>query len=94
MPKRDDGDIWYLPFSLYRRFLEGKKMEQKCLDRMIDKYCKIITKGPGEARTHVIFGMIIGIDYDANIIIISSRQGVGCLNMKTVEAIRPTRKKS
>ena len=69
-------------------------MEQKCLDRMIDKYCKIITKGPGEARTHVIFGMIIGIDYDANIIIISSRQGVGCLNMKTVEAIRPTRKKS
>ena len=68
-------------------------MEQKCLDRMIDKYCKIITKGTGETRSHVIFGMIIGIDYDANIIIISSGRRVGCLNIKTVEAIRPTRKK-
>jgi hypothetical protein len=65
-------------------------MEQKCLDKMIDKYCKIITKNPGESQSQIIFGMIIGIDHDANIIIISSRNGVGCLNLKTIEAIRPT----
>ena len=93
MPGKRYGDIWYLPFSLARYFLEGRKMEQKCLDRMIDKYCKIITKEPGKTRAQVIFGMIIGIDHDANIIIISSSQGVGCLNIKTVEAIKPTRKK-
>ena len=69
-------------------------MEQKCLDRMIDKYCKIITKLPGESKSQVIFGMIIGIDHDANIIIISSEQGVGCLNIKTVEAIKPAKKRA
>ncbi len=68
-------------------------MEERCLDRMIDKYCKIITKEPGDTKTHIIFGLIIGIDHDANIIIISSSQGVGCLNIKTVEAIKPTKKK-
>lgn len=69
-------------------------MEQKYLDRMIDKYCKIITKGPGESRSQVIFGMIIGIDHDADILIISSKQGVGCLNIKTVEAIKPAKRRA
>jgi hypothetical protein len=68
-------------------------MEQKNLDRMIDKHCKIITKGSNEAKTIVFFGVVVGIDYDDNILIISSKKGVGCLNIKTIEAIRPSRKK-
>jgi hypothetical protein len=80
-------------FLYIGNFYEGRKMDEKYLDNMVDKHCKIITKLPGEAKSIVIFGIIIGIDYDANIMIVSSENGVGCLNIKTVEAIKPIRKK-
>ncbi|MCK4365885.1 MAG: hypothetical protein KAW45_07525 [Thermoplasmatales archaeon] len=67
-------------------------MEEKCLDRMIDKYCKIVIKEPGEERVHVVFGMVMNIDHDADLLIIESNQGVGCLNIKTIEAIKPKTK--
>ena len=57
---------------------EGRKMEEKNLDKMIDKHCKIITKVPGRTKSMVIFGFIIGIDFDADILIVSSENGVGC----------------
>ncbi len=68
-------------------------MEEKCLDRMIDKYCKIVIKEPGEKRVHVVFGMVMNIDHDAGLLVIESNQGVGCLNIKTIEAIKPKTKK-
>jgi hypothetical protein len=37
--------------------------------------------------------MITLIDYDEGFIIIKSNQGAGCLNMKTIEAIKPSNKK-
>jgi hypothetical protein len=74
-------------------FYEGRKMEQKYLDKMIDKRCKIITKGTSGTKAMVIFGIIIGIDYDADIMIVSSENGVGCLKIKTVETVRPTKKR-
>jgi hypothetical protein len=74
-------------------FYEGRKMDEKYLDKMIDKHCKIITKLPGETKAIVIFGIIIGIDFDANIMIVSSENGIGCFNIKTIKAVRPTRKK-
>ena len=73
--------------------LEGRNMEEKCLDKMVNKYCKIITKEPGEERAHVVFGMVLDIDYDAGLLYIESRQGVGCLNIETIEAIKPNNKK-
>jgi hypothetical protein len=89
-----DGDIWYLSSSLPRRVLEGWRMEKRCMDRLIGRHCKIVTKEPGEERAHVVFGMIMLIDYNAGFIIIESNQGRGCLNMKVIEAIKPSNKKA
>ena len=73
--------------------LEGKKMEEKCLDKMINKFCKIVTKEPGEDRAHVVFGKVTEIDYDQGLLFIESSEGVGCLNIETIEAIKPNNKK-
>jgi hypothetical protein len=67
-------------------------MEEKCLDKMVNKYCKIITKEPGEDKVNVIFGMVLDIDYDAGLLFIESNQGIGCLNINYIEAIKPNNK--
>jgi hypothetical protein len=73
--------------------LEGKKMEEKCLDKMINKFCKIVTKEPGEDRAHVVFGKVTEIDWDEGLLFIESEEGIGCLNIETIEAIKPNNKK-
>ena len=67
-------------------------MEEKCLNKMIDKYCKIVIKEPGGERVYVIFGMVINIDHDSGLMVIESKQGLGCIDIKTVEAIKPSNK--
>ena len=69
-------------------------MEKKCMDKLIGKYCKIVTMEPGEERAHVVFAKVTLIDYDAGFIIIESNQGTECLNMKIIEAIKPRNKKN
>lgn len=64
-------------------------MEEKCINRLIGRHCKIVTREPGEDRAHVIHGKVITIDYDAKLIVVESREGVGCLNLKIIEAIKP-----
>ena len=66
-------------------------MNEKCVDRLIGKYCKIITKEPGEDRANVVTGIIMEIDHDAGFIMIESIQGMGCLNINTIVAIKPRR---
>ena len=66
-----------------------RKMEEKCIDRLIGRYCKIVTREPGEDRAHVIHGKLITIDYDAELLVVESKEGLGCLNIKTIEAIKP-----
>ena len=68
-------------------------MEKKCMDKLIGRYCKIVTKEPGEDRAHVIFGIVTDIDHDSGFIVIESNQGLGCLNIKTIEAIKPSSRK-
>ena len=68
-------------------------MEEKCIDRLIGKYCKIVTREPGEDRAHVIHGKVITIDYDTKLLVIESKEGVGCLNIRTIEAIKPRAEK-
>ena len=69
-------------------------MEKKCMDRLVGKHCKIVTKEPGDDRAHVVFGLVTLIDYDAGFLIIESNRGTGCLNMDTIEAIKPSNKKN
>jgi hypothetical protein len=66
-------------------------MNGKCVDKLIGKYCKIITKEPGEERPNVVTGIIIEIDHDAGFLTIESTQGIGCLNINTIVAIKPRR---
>ena len=67
-------------------------MNGKCVDRLIGKYCKIVTKEPGEKKATVVTGIVNEVDYDAGFLIIESSQGVGCLNIKTIVAIKPKKK--
>jgi len=69
-------------------------MEKKCMDRLVGKNCKIVTKEPGDDKAHILFGMVMLIDYNAGFIIIESNLGTGCLNIKTIEAIKPSNKKN
>jgi hypothetical protein len=69
-------------------------MEKKGMDKLIGKHCKIITKEPGDDSSHVFFAMISLIDHNAGFMIIESERGTGCLNIKTIEAIKPSPKKN
>ena len=59
------------------------------MDRLIGKYCKIITKEPGEDKSHVVTGLVKNIDHDDGFITIESWQGLGVLNIDTIIAIKP-----
>lgn len=69
-------------------------MKKKGMDRLIGRYCKIVVKEPGEERVHVIFGFVTDIDHDAGFLVIESSEGVGCLSIKTIEAIKPSSNKT
>lgn len=67
-------------------------MEKKYLERLIGKYCKIVTKEPGEERASVVTGTLEDVDYEDGFILVDSSQGLGCLRINTVIAIKPGRK--
>ena len=67
-------------------------MNKKYMDRFVGKYCKIVTKEPGEKKANVVTGIVNEIDHEAGFLIIESNQGVGCLNIKTIVAIKPKKK--
>ena len=73
--------------------MDRKRGSEHSIDRLIGKYCKIVSKEPGEDRAHVIFGLVKGIDHDEGFIMIESNQGLGFLNIKTIGAIKPRIKK-
>ena len=67
-------------------------MEKKYMERLIGKYCKIVTKEPGEARASVITGTLEDVDYKDGFILVDSEQGLGCLRINTIIAIKPGNK--
>ena len=64
-------------------------MKTNNLDRLIGNYCKIVTKEPGMKKANVVTGVVWDIDYDNGFIVIESYQGMNCLSIKTVVAIKP-----
>jgi len=68
-------------------------MKKSVMDKLIGRYCKIVTKEPGEENAHVLFGVITEIDHEAGFIGIESSQGLGCLNLNIIKAIKPRNKK-
>jgi flagellin FlaB len=64
-------------------------MEKKYMERLIGKYCKIVTKEPGEDRASVVSGILEDVDYKDGFILVNSKQGLGCLRINTIVAIKP-----
>lgn len=62
------------------------------MERLIGKYCKIVTKEPGEDRASVVTGTLEDVDYKDGFILVDSEQGLGCLRINTIVAIKPGRK--
>jgi ribosome maturation factor RimP len=67
-------------------------MEKKYMERLIGQYCKIVTKEPGEERASVVTGTLEDVDYQDGFILVDSEQGLGCLRINTIIAIKPARK--
>ena len=67
-------------------------MTKNIIDRCIGRYCKIVTKEPSEVKACVVTGIVRDIDHDAGFIMIESTQGLGCLNIESIIAIKPRRK--
>ena len=67
-------------------------MEKKYMERLVGKYCKIVTKEPGEQRASVVTGVLEDVDYKDGFILVDSNQGLGCLRIDTVIAIKPGRR--
>ena len=59
------------------------------MDRLVGKYCKIVTKEPGEERASVVTGILEDVDYKDGFILVNSSQGLGCLRINTIVAIKP-----
>ena len=68
-------------------------MEKKYMERLLGKYCKIVTKEPGEERASVVTGILEDVDYKDGFVLINSKQGLGCLRINTIIAIKPGRKR-
>jgi len=66
-----------------------KKMAKKYMEMLKGSYCKIVTREPGEDRASVITGTLKDIDYKDGFIIVDSEQGLGCLSINTIVAIKP-----
>ena len=64
-------------------------MDRKYMDRLVGKYCKIVTKEPGDQRVSVITGILEEIDHKDGFILIDSSQGLGVLRINTIVAIKP-----
>lgn len=68
-------------------------MEKKYMERLVGKYCKIVTKEPGEEKANVVTGILEDVDYEDGFIMVDSDQGLGCLRISTVIAIKPGKKR-
>ena len=67
-------------------------MKGKSLDRFVGRYCKIITKEPGEEKVRIYIGSVTDIDHNAGFIIVESDDGSMFLTIESIVAIKPRRK--
>jgi flagellin FlaB len=69
-----------------------KEMTKRYMEKLVGKYCKIVTKEPGEERASVVTGILEDVDYKDGFLLVDSSQGLGCLRIDTVIAIKPGNK--
>jgi flagellin FlaB len=64
------------------------------MDRLVGKYCKIVTKEPGDQRVSIITGILEEVDHKDGFILVGSSQGLGLLRVNNIVAIKPGRNRS
>jgi flagellin FlaB len=69
-----------------------KEMAKRYMEKLVGKYCKIVTKEPGEERANVVTGVLEDVDYKDGFILVDSSQGLGALRIDTIIAIKPGKK--
>lgn len=62
-------------------------MEENNINRLIGKYCKVVSKGPEHQGSFVVLGFLREIDHNSGYITIESHQGLGCLRIESIVAI-------
>jgi flagellin FlaB len=67
-------------------------MAKRYMEKLVGKYCKIVTKEPGEERANVVTGVLEDVDYKDGFILVDSSQGLGALRIDTIIAIKPGKK--
>ena len=68
-------------------------MVNKCINKLIGKQCKIVAHEPGEKKPFVVFGTLTEFDEKNGLLVVESKEGFGCVNIATIEAIKPRIKK-
>lgn len=69
-------------------------MTKQCVDRLIGQYCKIVTTEPGMEKGTVVTGYVQDIDHKNGFLVVESQHGVGCVNIKSIIAIKPRKTES
>lgn len=68
-------------------------MKKNCIEQLVGKYCKIVTKEPGEKKSNIVIGLLTDVDQDEGFVMVESDKGLGMLNIDTIIAIKPYNKK-
>jgi len=66
-------------------------MEPKYIERLVGKYCKIVTKAPGEKKGTVKIGLLEDINYLENSITLELKEGEDIVLVDNIIAIRLVR---
>jgi hypothetical protein len=65
-----------------------EKMKPRYIEKLLGKYCKIITKKPGEKKGRVRIGFLEDINYLDNSVIIELKEGIDTIQVENIIAIR------
>jgi len=64
-------------------------MSRKCISKLIGRNCKIIAREPGEKNPFIVSGVLTDFNEKNGHLVIESKEGIGIININTVEAIKP-----
>jgi len=64
-------------------------MEKRNINKLMGKTCKIVTMEPYSKKATIITGKIEDIDNKDELIFVNSKEGLGCLKLKFIVAIKP-----
>jgi len=59
---------------------------------MVGKSYKIVISEPGQKRPSIINGIITEYDKESGLVFVESDQGIGCINIDNITAIKPIKK--